>query len=43
MTEDKMAGWHYRLDGPELEQALGYGDGRESLVCCGPWVAESQT
>ena len=37
MTEYKMVGWHYRLDGHELEQALGDGDGQGSLVCCGPW------
>ena len=37
MTEDKMVGWHYRLHGHELEQALGDGDGQGSLVCCGPW------
>ena len=27
MTEDEMVGWHHRLDGHELEQALGVGDG----------------
>ena len=37
MTEDEMAGWHHRLDGHEFEQALGFGDGQESLVCCSPW------
>ena len=37
MTEDEMAGWHHRLDGHEFEQALGVGDGQESLACCGPW------
>ena len=26
-TEDKMVGWHHRLDGHEFEQALGVGDG----------------
>ena len=31
MTEDEMAGWHHRLDGPEFEQALAVGDG--------PWRA----
>ena len=25
------------LDGPELEQALGDGDGQGSLACCSPW------
>ena len=23
MTEDKVVGWHHRLDGHEFEQALG--------------------
>ena len=34
MTEDEMVGWHQRLDGHELEQAPGVGDGREA------WRAE---
>ena len=29
--------WHHWLDGHEFEQALGVGDGQESLVCCSPW------
>ena len=29
MTEDEMVGWHHRLDGHELEQAPGVGDGQE--------------
>ena len=37
MTEDEMAGWHHRLNGQEFEQALGVGDGRESLACCSSW------
>ena len=37
MTEDEMVGWHYQLDGHEFEQALGDGDGQESLVCCSAW------
>ena len=36
MTEDELVGWHH-LDGHELEQALGVGDGQESLECCSPW------
>ena len=35
-TEDKMIGWHHRLDGHEFEQALGVGDGQGGLVCCSP-------
>ena len=34
-TEDKMAGWHYRLDGHEFEWTLGVGDGQGGLACCG--------
>ena len=33
MTEDKMVGWHHRLNGHEFEQALGDGDGQGGLVC----------
>ena len=34
MTEDEMAGWHHRLDGPEFEWTPGVGDRQEGLVCC---------
>ena len=37
MTEDKMIGWHDRLNGHEFEQALGDGEGQGRLVCCSPW------
>ena len=37
MTEDEMVGWHHRLDGRELEQAPGVGDGQGGLACCSPW------
>ena len=40
-TEDRMVGWHHRLDGHEFEQAPGDGGGQGSLACCSPWVAES--
>ena len=33
MTEDEMVGWHRWLDWHEFEQALGVGDGQESLAC----------
>ena len=33
MTEDKMVGWHHRLNRHEFEQALGVGDEEVSLVC----------
>ena len=32
-----MVGWHHQLDGHEFEQALGVGDGQESLACCSLW------
>ena len=31
-----MVGWHNRLDGHELEQTPGVGDGQGSLVFCSP-------
>ena len=37
MTEDEMVGWYHQLNGQEFEQALGVGDGQESLECCSPW------
>ena len=36
MIEDEMVGWHHWLYGHEFEQALGVGDGQESLACCSP-------
>ena len=42
-TEDKMVGWHHRLDGHEFVQAPGVGDGQGSRVHCSPWVAKSWT
>ena len=36
-TENEMVGWHHRLNGHEFEQALGDGEGQESLACCSPW------
>ena len=35
--EDEMVGWHRWLNGHEVEQAPGVGDGQGSLVCCSPW------
>ena len=37
ITEDETVGWHHWLDGHELKQALGVGDGQGSLVCCSSW------
>ena len=33
--EDKMGGWHHRLNGHEFEQALVDSEGQGSLACCG--------
>ena len=33
----KMVGWHHRLNGHELDQTLGDGEGQASLACCSPW------
>ena len=37
MTEDKLVGWHHRLNGHQFEQALEVGDGQGSLACCSAW------
>ena len=37
MTEDKMAGWHHRLDAHEFGWTLGVGDGQGGLACCSSW------
>ena len=42
MTEDEMVGCHHQLNGHELEQALGVGDGQGSLECCSPWGRKEQ-
>ena len=37
MTEDKMVGWHHRLNGHEFEQTLGDNEGQRSPARCSPW------
>ena len=37
MTEDEIVAQHQGLNGHELEQALGVGDGQGGLVCCSLW------
>ena len=32
VTEDEMVGWHHRLNGHGLEQALGDSEGQGSLA-----------
>ena len=34
VTEDEMVRWHHWLDGHEIEQALGVGDGQGRLAYC---------
>ena len=36
-AKDETVGWHHWLNGHELEQAPGVGDGQGSLACCNPW------
>ena len=44
MPEDKMVGWHHRLNRHEFEQAPGVGDGQGGLACYSPWgLKESDT
>ena len=33
MTEDKVVGWHHRLNGCEFEQALADSEEQGSLAC----------
>ena len=35
--EDPLEKEMHRLNGYELEQALGVADGQGSLACCSPW------
>ena len=35
--EDKMVGWHDRLNGHEFEQTQGDSEGKGSLACYTPW------
>ena len=37
MAEDKMVGWHHRLNGHGFGWTLGVGDGQGGLACCSPW------
>ena len=37
MTEDEIVGWYHRLNGHELEQTPGDGEGQGRLACCSPW------
>ena len=44
MTEDKMVGWHYRLNGHGFGWTPGVDDGQGGLACCGSWgCTESNT
>ena len=33
-TEDKVVGWHHRLDGHGFGWTSGGGDGQAGLACC---------
>ena len=32
-----MVGWHHQINGQELDQSPGDGEGQGSLACCSPW------
>ena len=36
-TDDKMVGWHHRLNGHGFEWTPGVGDGQGGLACCSSW------
>ena len=36
-TEDKMVGWHHRLNRHGFGWTPGVGDGQGGLACCGSW------
>ena len=42
-AEDKMAGWHHRLNGHEFEQAQGDSEDRNAWCAAVHAVAESDT
>ena len=42
MTEGEMVGWHHQLNGCELGQTPGDGEGQRSQACCSPRVCEEQ-
>ena len=35
-----MVRWYHQVNGHELEQASGDGEGQGSLMCCSPWGHE---
>ena len=37
ITEDEVIEWHHWVNRHEFEQALGDGEGQESLAFCSPW------
>ena len=40
MTENKMVGWHHRLNEHEFGQTPGDGEGQGRLACCSSWGCE---
>ena len=43
VTEDKMVGWHLRLNGHVFEQTLGDSEGQWKLACCSSYGVRSLT
>ena len=42
-TEDEMVDWHHQVNGHELGQTSGDGEGQGSLACCSPWGSQRVT
>ena len=40
VTQDKMDGWHHRLNEHEFQQTLGEGEGQGNLEWCSPWICK---
>ena len=43
MTEGEMVGWHDRINGHEIEQTLGDGEGSQASLATVHGVVKSQT
>ena len=43
MTEEEMVRWHYRLNGHEFEQTVGYDEGQGNLMFGIHKLTKSQT
>ena len=42
-TDNEMIGWYHQINGHEVEQIWGDGEGQGTLVSCSYGVSKSQT